>query len=206
MTDTLDDPRPVFATSARSLASVAHRIRPEQWERPGLGVWTVRQLVGHALRGVSTAPMYLRTPAAEASIHSVAEYFRTARAMPDLHEGVAERGRVAGAELGDDPASAVDHVVEESVAVVSSTPLDTILTLPWGTIHLADYLPTRIIEVTVHTDDICRALDFEHVASEAESRLVIEALVSTAGTREGLSMIRAVLGRDSLPDGFNLWG
>jgi uncharacterized protein (TIGR03083 family) len=206
MTDTLADPRPVFETAARSLSGVVRRIEPDQWERSGLGVWTVRELVGHALRGVATAPMYLRTPADEVSIHSVAEYFRTARAMPDLHEGVAERGRMAGAELGDDPVSAVDDVVEQSIAVVSATPLDTILTLPWGTIRLVDYLPTRVIEVTVHTDDLCRALGFEHVASEAESRLVLESLVTTAGTREGMSMIRAVLGRDSLPDGFNLWG
>jgi len=185
---------------------VVHRIRPEQWTLHGLGEWDVRSLVGHALRGVTTAPMYLATPTDEISVHSVADYFRFARSAPDLHQGVAERGRAAGIELGDDPAAVVDAAVEEAIAVVMATPLDATLTLPWGTMRLREYLATRIIEVTVHTDDICRAIGIEHVASEAESRLVLESLVTTAGTREGMSMIRAVLGRDSLPDGFNLWG
>jgi uncharacterized protein (TIGR03083 family) len=206
MTDALDDPRPVFATAARSLASVVHRIRPEQWDLHGLGEWDVRSLVGHALRGVTTAPMYLATPAEEISVHSVADYFRFAQSAPELHKGVAERGRAAGIELGDDPPAVVDAAVEESVAVVSDTPLDATLTLPWGTMRLREYLATRVIEVTVHTDDICRAIGIDHVASPDEASLVLEALVSAAGTRDGMSMIRAVLGRDSLPDGFNLWG
>ena len=147
MTDALDDPRPVFATAARSLASVVHRIRPEQWTLHGLGEWDVRSLVGHALRGVTTAPMYLATPTDEISVHSVADYFRFARSAPDLHQGVAERGRAAGIELGDDPAAVVDAAVEEAIAVVMATPLDATLTLPWGTMRLREYLATRIIEV-----------------------------------------------------------
>jgi uncharacterized protein (TIGR03083 family) len=206
MTDLLDDPRPVFATAARSLASVVHRIRPDQWELHALGEWDVRSLVGHALRGVTTAPTYLATPADEITVHSVAEYFRFARSAPELHAGVAERGRAAGVELGDDPAAVVDAAVEESVAVVSSTPLDATLTMAWGTMRLREYLATRVIEVTVHTDDICQAIGIDHVASPEESQLVLEALVSVAGSRDGMSVIRAVLGRESLPDGFNLWG
>jgi uncharacterized protein (TIGR03083 family) len=209
MTDQLDDPRPVFATAARSLASVVHRIRPDQWELHGLGEWDVRSLVGHALRGVTTAPLYLAQtadPTEEVTVHSVAEYFRFARSAPELHKGVAERGRAAGIELGDDPVAVVDAAVEDSIAVVSSTPLDATVTMPWGTMRLREYLATRVIEVTVHTDDICQAVGIDHVATPAEAQLVLEALVSAAGTREGMSMIRAVLGRESLPDGFNLWG
>ena len=85
-------------------------------------------------------------------------------------------------------------------------PLDTILTLPFGTITLEVYLPTRIVEIVVHTDDLCRAIGHEPVATLDEVHQVLAVVGAASGCQTGLDIIRAVLGRVPLPDGFNLWG
>jgi uncharacterized protein (TIGR03083 family) len=202
----MSDPRELFARAARSLADVVDTIRADQWDAPGLGVWDVRSLVGHALRGVTTPEEYLAQPAAAAGIGSVGEYFAAAMATPGLHDAVAERGRLGGLALGDAPAAAVRATVERVVPIVTATPLDTIFTLPFGTITLGVYLPTRIIEVVVHTDDLCRAVGHDPVASREEVEAVLVAASSIVGRRSGLEIIRAVMGRAPLPEGFNLWG
>ena len=78
----------------------------DRWAEPGLGEWTVRDLVGHTSRSFLTVEAYLQKPADSVAVESTADYFRATRELaagPD----VAQRGRDAGAALGDDPAAAV---------------------------------------------------------------------------------------------------
>ena len=96
--------------------------------------------------------------------------------------------------------------VARAVPIVQSTPLDTTFTLPFGTITLEVYLPTRIVEIVVHTDDICRAIGHEPVATIDEVHQVLAVAGAASGRHSGLDIIRAVMGRAPLPDGFNLWG
>src|SRR5919206_3300343 len=79
------------------------------WDRPGLGEWDVRALVGHTSRSLLTVETYLGRPAAAVEIPSPAGYLRATRAMA-AGPAVAVRGRDAGTALGSDPAAAVAGV------------------------------------------------------------------------------------------------
>src|ERR671936_1830676 len=86
------------------IATVA-RVPADRWDRPGLGEWSVRALVGHTSRALLTVETYLAAGAERVDIPGPVEYFLVGLATAD-HGAIAERGRQAGAALGDDPAGA----------------------------------------------------------------------------------------------------
>ena len=53
------DPRLAFEQAADFYLATVDRIRPDQWDQPGLGVWSVRDLVGHTSRAFLTVETYL---------------------------------------------------------------------------------------------------------------------------------------------------
>ena len=100
-----DSVRSAFAEAAGAFVALVSQIQPGNWEQPALGVWNVRDLVGHTSRSLSTIEAYLGTASPGAELHGPVAYFlatRTAHADP---EAIAQRGRDAGAALGDDPAT-----------------------------------------------------------------------------------------------------
>ena len=46
--------RAAFEDAATSLLQTVDRVEPHQWELPGLGEWTVRELTAHTLRAFTT--------------------------------------------------------------------------------------------------------------------------------------------------------
>src|SRR5215203_7173066 len=100
-----------WADSRRAFADAAHwfvrtaGLVGDRWNRPGLGEWDVRSLVGHTSRSLLTVETYLSRPAETVEVESAPAYFRAAR---DIAAGpeVAARGREAGDALGADPAAA----------------------------------------------------------------------------------------------------
>ena len=204
----MSDATAAFATSAISFASVVSTIRDDQWDRPGLGEWNVRELVGHALRGVTTAPTYLEAtdPTSEITLSTAGDYLRAAFASAGVHDAVARRGREAGTALGDDPVGVVRSAVDAAVATGNDAAPDAPVATPFGTIRLEAYLPTRIVELVVHTDDLCRAVGHGPVATTTELTIVLGVLAQSADDASALVAVRALLGRAELPAGFNLFG
>jgi uncharacterized protein (TIGR03083 family) len=151
-----DDSRRAFDDAAGWFAAVAASVG-DRWSAPGLGEWTVLDLVGHTSRSLLTVEEYLARPAASVEIASAAAYYRAIRsaaAGPD----VAQRGRDAGAALGTDPAAAVAEIVARVLPLVATKDGDELLTTIAGGMRLADYLPTRAFELAVHTADLAVAL------------------------------------------------
>ena len=151
-----DDSRRAFADAARWFVRTAALVG-DRWDRPGLGEWDVRALVGHTSRSLLTVEMYLARPAAAVEIASAGDYFRATREMaagPD----VAARGRDAGAALGADPAAAVAEIAGRVVPLVDACDGTELVTTIAGGMRLADYLPTRTFELAVHTADLATAL------------------------------------------------
>ena len=52
-----------YAEAARTVVELVGRIPGEAWDRPGLGEWDVRALVGHTGRAFVTVLTYLDRPA-----------------------------------------------------------------------------------------------------------------------------------------------
>ncbi len=175
------------------------------WTRPGLGEWTVRDLVGHTSRSLLTIESYLRPGPGPVDLETPTAYFRAAMASIGDPHAVSQRGVAAGEALGDDPAIAVREIRDRVVALVSAaSPHDQVRT-PIGGMRLGDYLPTRTFELTVHTCDLAVALGFEPrppvLATRASLALVAESAIEAGAAA---TLLLATTGRRSLPDGFTV--
>ena len=175
-----------------------------RWAEPGLGEWDVRALVGHTSRSLLTVEAYLARPADAVELGSAVAYFRATSAMA-AGAAVAERGREAGVALGADPAASVADIADRVLALVRSADGGEQVTTIAGGMRLADYLPTRTFELTVHTADLATALG---VPADVPATAAAQALRLVAGlaVSDGLAgpLLLALTGRSGLPAGFSV--
>lgn len=198
-----------FDRAADGLLEASRGLGPADLERPGLGVWTVRDLIGHASRSFVTLESYLAAPAKPdaPTLVTPADYYAAAMGSvagtnPDE---VAQRGRDAGRALGDDPAGALGELTARVRELVAATPDDAPVATPFGTMTLASYLPTRGFELTVHGLDLCRAVDTTPAPGlVASSPAALAFAVALAGPDQAATALMALTGRGPLPEGFNL--
>lgn len=188
--------RRAFGDAARWFVAVTARVEG-RWERPGLGEWDVRALVGHTSRALLTVESYLHRPAESVQVRSAAEYYRATRSIatgPD----VAERGREAGAALGADAVAAVAAIAARVVPLLDEQDGTALVTTVAGGMRLADYLPTRTFELAVHTADLAAALgeplEMPRTAAAQALQLVTD-LALTDGTAARLLL--AATGRSA---------
>lgn len=195
--------RAAFDRLGEAYIELAADLTAEEFGLPGLGEWTVRELLGHGVRAFSTAAAYLdAAPAGDFMIRTAGEYYRVAlRSSPTLHADVAARGHLAGDELRDDPAGTVRSIVEAACARVGLADDDTIVNVFAGRIPLLEYLLTRIVEAGVHLLDLYAALDRDVVLGATVDEIVVLTLVEAGDANQ---VIRALTGRVDLPSGFNI--
>jgi Mycothiol maleylpyruvate isomerase N-terminal domain len=176
------------------------------WGKPALGVWTVRDLVGHASRSLTTVEAYLAQSVDEIVIRSPLDYLRALRGSSLDATAVAERGREAGAALGEDPTAAVRTLAARVLALVDATPDDAPLPTAFGGATLAAYLPTRTFELAVHTLDLVAAVELDPpagLAAPVAASLALAAGAAGEGNDAGLVLL-ALTGRRGLPPGFSI--
>lgn len=195
-----------FASAAHSFADLIGRIPNDAWRGPGLGDWDLRSLVGHTSRSLTTVLTYLETAADREDITTPQDYY--ARVNPTAlgldPADVAERGRQAGRDLGDDPAAAVAELVDRAIARLETVDDPLIRVLGGLGIRLRTYLPTRTFELAVHSLDIARAvgLSFTLPSPVLEEALVLAARI--AAENQGEAVLMALTGRDNLPPSFSI--
>ena len=94
--------REAFGEAARAFAELVRSIPPESWDGPGLGEWSVRDLVGHTSRALITVETYLQQPAETEDVATPAGYLaalgdgrrgRRRRPGPGRGSGVGRRTR-----------------------------------------------------------------------------------------------------------------
>ena len=51
-----------YVAAARAVADLVRRIPPDAWDGPGLGEWSMRDLVGHTSRSLVTVIEYFARP------------------------------------------------------------------------------------------------------------------------------------------------
>jgi hypothetical protein len=177
------------------------------WELPGLGVWTVRALAGHASRAILTVDEYLAAaPAETAGCPDAETYILGLSGDGADHAAVAERGIAAGEALGDDPSGLLSRRLDHTLAAIAVQPSSRIVSVLGGrTIPLTEYLRTRIFELVVHTIDLSRATGLPHSPPERamEDAAALAGRVAVRGGR-GEPFLLAVTGRLPLPENFSL--
>ena len=193
--------RAAFEDAATTLLTTIERVQPHQWELPGLGIWTVRELTAHAMRGFTTIEQYLAAePSVDRLIVDAADYYRAALANPDVHARVAERGRAAGALLTD-PVGESEATVQRVLALVASTADDDVVNTGAGQMMFVEYLATRATEVALHTLDLQHATGQPLDLRPATSAMVVGLV---AGLAEPIALLLALTGRGGLPDDYNV--
>lgn len=151
-----------FEAAAGAFVDLVERIEGG-WERPGLGRWDLRALVGHTSRAFVTVSTYLDRPAEHEELASPAAYIGFTGTTEVDADAVNARGVSAGADLGDDPYSHVAATAAQAVARVRAADPEQLLQTIGGGMRLRSYLPTRTFELVVHGLDIATAtsLDLE---------------------------------------------
>jgi uncharacterized protein (TIGR03083 family) len=196
---------PMFASAARSVSDAIAQIPRDAWDCPGLGEWTVRDLVGHTSRSLVTVIDYLARPVAEEVVPSASAYLAAISAGTIDADAVTERGRQAGRDLGDDPSSRFRALVDEAAGMAEATDPDLVVHTRVGGMRVAAYLPTRTFELCVHGLDIAAAtgipVDLPAQAVEEASAL---GAVSAAQRGLGPDLLLAMTGRRGLPPGFSV--
>lgn len=203
-----------FVAVTRSIADRA-AANPAVWTETGLGEWTVRDLVGHTSRALSTIETYLDLAAdedaagvaADIAVSSPAAYYERALAAGSPAV-IAQRGRETAASLGTQPALAVaalaDRVLARVATLDGSEPADT----PAGRIRIIDYLPSRIVELTVHTSDLlqCQGIPAAEQTLPEPAAVVSLHVLADLAAQKGVAapLLRAATGRAPLPAGFTV--
>jgi uncharacterized protein (TIGR03083 family) len=203
MTFSWDSSRAAYADAAGWFVRTAALVT-DRWDRPGLGEWDVRALVGHTSRALLTVETYLARPAPAADIACATDYFRATRAAA-ASAAVAARGRDAGTALGSDPAAAVAQIAARVLALTDTRDGTELVTTIAGGMRLGDYLPTRTFELAVHTADLATALGVppDVPATAAAQALAIAADLAVADGLAG-PLLLAATGRPGLPAGFSV--
>ncbi len=151
--------RPAFRQAAEFFLQVVDQIPAASWDSPGLGEWSLRDLVGHTGRALTTLESYSANPASQVTLHWPVDYLTQALDSLANPSQVAQRGKEAGQALGNDPKEAIGETAHRVLTLVDQLPDSLIIGLPIGGISLIDYLPSRVMELTIHTLDLAAALE-----------------------------------------------
>jgi uncharacterized protein (TIGR03083 family) len=183
-----------FVAASGFFVAVVGTVPEGAWASPGLGTWTVLDLVGHGNRAHTTLVEYVLQP------------------RPPEPPGSGYFSEEAIAALGDDPYGAVGAASGRAIALVRERAADEAVAGPAGATTLAAYVPTRVAELTIHGLDILRALEVSApdvapvpVPPEAlaESLRCVSERVVGQGT--GAVALLALSGRLPLPPGFSAY-
>ena len=189
LTDTYEAASGFFVEAVQAVPDTA-------WGSVALGDWTVRELVGHGNRAHTTVEEYLLRP--QPPIGQGSDYFSEAR--------INERAREAVLALGDDPKGAVASTAARVTALVRKTSANATLGSPLRTMTLAEYLPSRIAELTIHGLDLKKALGAEiavpTAAVQQSLRFLADPLVKQG---KGELALLALSGRAQLPPDFSVY-
>lgn len=202
----MPDVRDTFLGAARAVGDLVSRIDDRQWADTGLGVWTVRDLVGHTSRSLVTVLTYLDRTVEREDLPTAEAYLTAITPMLDQADEVAERGRQAARDLGDDPAHAFGILIDRTEQRLTSADDDQLLPTIAGGMRLASYLPTRTFELVVHGGDLARAAGHELTLPPA-ALAEAAALAGRVAVRQGRGpeLLAALTGRQPLRADFSLF-
>jgi uncharacterized protein (TIGR03083 family) len=197
-------PRQAFKEAAQFFVDTVAQVPSDLWDSPALGVWTVRDLVGHTNRILVHNEIYAAEPATRRDIHDGADYYLTV--MNNVtHEEIAQRGRESGQALGQDPLSTVKATAQRAAAVLDRLSDDLLLSSLAGGIRLIDFLPTRVLELVVHTLDIAGAAGIKVDPPKQAMKVTLQLITDIAvRSGKGAELVMSATGRRPLPRGFSV--
>lgn len=200
-------PQTTYIHAARAFAGLVHEIPPDRWDGPGLGQWDLRALAGHASRSLTTVSTYIDISARHEDITSAAQYYAHAKTFASTlgQSAIVERGVQAGRQLGADPATAVDKMVQTALNKLAGCDDRLIQVIGDLGIRLDVYLPIRTFELAVHSLDIAAAAGtaFSLPGDVLTEAAVLAAQIAVA-VGQGETLLMSLTGRAGLPPSFSV--
>src|ERR1019366_7500523 len=126
-----------FRAASRFFVDAVAAVPVERYETRWSDEWRVLDLIGHGNRANVLSVEYFERPVPVAGSDYV------------LPENIAERGRQAVRELGDDPVAAVRAASDRALAMVAAAPNDAKVGTPFGEQTLDTYLQSRTAELVL---------------------------------------------------------
>ncbi|MBW0106331.1 maleylpyruvate isomerase N-terminal domain-containing protein [Pseudonocardia sp. KRD291] len=203
---TTPDDLPAYADAADTVAGLVGRIGGARWSAPGLGHWSLRDLVGHTGLALSNVLTYADAPSPTEDIVSAEAYYtlpasRTGEGADDA--AVDRRAREAGEALGADPATAFAALADRAVARVRDIDPDTLVRCVAGGVRIGAYAATRTAELVLHGHDVAAAVGEPVAFTDRALASTATVLARTAVARgTGRELVLALGGRGRLPDGY----
>ncbi|MCB0987980.1 MAG: maleylpyruvate isomerase N-terminal domain-containing protein [Microthrixaceae bacterium] len=177
--------------------SMVGAVDDDAWERPGLGEWTVRELVAHTDRAYRTVIDYLTGETVDPTpIATAAQYFRVVLAEETPHVHIAARAKREAAER-DDWVVATDELALQCEKLIGDSPPDATCHLMVGEMPLDQYLATRVVELVVHGMDLADAIGLEVNPPPVSADVAARVLTDLAGEDGPATVVRALAGRSS---------
>lgn len=204
------DVREVYLAAAEAFAELAAQVPETAWARSGLGVWSVRELVGHTSTAISGVLDALDQPAETELLTSPEAYYAFARALdPAVYaSAVAAATASAGGHadaLGADPAARIRRLVDNVTDRLGELSGDPLIHSAAGGMRLTAWLPTRTLELTVHSLDLAASTDLTaRLPSPAVAEAAAIAARLAAANGDGATVLQALTGRNVLPAGFSV--
>ena len=195
-----------FSRAADAFVDLVRGIKPDQWETLGLGVWSVRSLVGHTTRALITVRDYLELdPATQVDMETAGDYYGQIYLVYTNPEAIAQRGVQAGIALGDDPIAHIEALKKRALDLIAEQDATRLVSLGGMGIPLDEYLKTRVFELVVHSIDIARATgQTAHFAPELIEETAALAAGIAARKGDGEQVLMALTGREQLPERFSV--
>ncbi len=199
--------KPIRRTFLDTLAAIRPIVASPQvvarWDEPSaLPEFSVRGLVGHLARAALTVDTYLDRPQPAGGVPiSPAAYYAnlTSDIASPLNRGIRQRGEELAAAGHDRLAAEIDRLAARLDERLAHEPDDRLLMVAGNDLmRLDDYLVTRIVELTVHADDLALSVGLDAPALPPEALdTTIDALVAIARDRHGdLAVLRALSRRE----------
>lgn len=159
----MDDIRAAFPLAADATVTLLRDPKlAAAWGRPSaLPEFTVRGVAGHLSAQVLLVARLVASPTpADEPIPLLDHYARGTWVGAGLDEEVNARVRRQGESISEIGPQALAERVEKTVAelrvALPDEPADRVVHLPWAgwSLALDDFLVTRMMEITVHSDDL----------------------------------------------------
>jgi uncharacterized protein (TIGR03083 family) len=205
------DFRRTYRAAAVSFADLVTRLPDDRWDAPGLGDWTLRELVGHTVSSaLRQVPDVLVSTAENLAAVSPEGYWAFARqAPPELYAAAvrasAVDARESGLALGDDAGTIVADLIGRATATLANVGDADVVATAIGGMRVRDWLPTRTFELVVHGTDVAAAAGVEyHLAPAVLAEAAALAARTAVAVGDGEVVLRSLTGRAALPPGFSV--
>jgi len=177
--------------------SLVGAVGDDAWSQPGLGEWTVLELVAHTNRAYRTLVEYVEGGAKDPNVIETApEYFRIVLAEETPHVHIAARGhQEAEGYRGQDPVVVTEGLAAQAVKLVEAAPGDTVMHLFVGEMVLSQYLATRVVELVVHGLDLAVAIDLPTEPPAEAAAVALAVLAALARPSDVSALLRLLTGR-----------